>query len=105
MKRALAALALAGVVWAHPALAGKRMPDIDFGQLTCGEFLEEIATASDDDAAAVLLWIDGYLSGVSGDTMLRWRSFEAYTERLADYCVKYPRKNLLDSARKMGIER
>jgi len=104
MKKLLIALSVVFCAVATPAQAGKsQMRNIDFGQLTCGEFIEEIAAGSEDDAGAVMLWIDGYLSGVSGDTVLNWKSFEGYTERLVDYCGEHRKRNLLDAARKVGI--
>ncbi len=104
MKTLLGAL-LCALCLASPAHAGKRAnhANIDFGRITCGEFLEDVVRISDDDAAAVLLWIDGYLSGVSGDTTLNWATLEDYTEDLVDFCVDHPRRKLLDAAREVGI--
>jgi len=99
------ALACALLLSATPALAGKRgMENIDFGQITCGQFIEDIAAGSEDDAGAVLLWIDGYLSGVSGDAVLNWKGLERYSERLVEYCGTHRKKLLLDAARKVGID-
>lgn len=88
------------------AQAQKRssMPDIDFGSVSCKEFLEEIAASSEDDAGAILLWLDGYLSGVSGDTVLRWRGLEQFAEALIERCADRGREKLLDAARKVGID-
>lgn len=104
MKPPFAIALLALIPMASPAQAGK-MRNIDFGEFTCGQFIAEIARASEDDAGAVMLWIDGYLSGVSGDTELNWRGIEAYGERLVEHCARHPERNLLESARKVGIER
>jgi acid stress chaperone HdeB len=104
MIRALA-LASALLLLATPALAGKHgMDNIDFGQITCGQFIEDIAGGSEEDAGAVMLWIDGYLSGVSGDSVLNWKGLESYSERLVDYCGTHRKRLLLDAARKVGID-
>jgi acid stress chaperone HdeB len=94
------------MAFALPAQAGKHsnQANIDFSRITCGEFIQDIVKVSDDDAGAVMLWIDGYLSGVSGDTVLDWKSMERYTERLVDYCLDNKRAKLLDAARKVGIQ-
>lgn len=90
---------------ALPAHAKKtRHENIDFGSVTCGEFIKDIVQVSDDDAAAVILWIDGYLSGISGDTVLNWRGMENYTTSLVEYCLGNKRVKLLDAARKVGIQ-
>lgn len=100
----VAGLLMGGLSWMDVACAQKRgMQDVDFGRITCGEFLSDIAGASEDDAAAVMLWLDGYLSGVSGDTVLRWRGLEAFAENLVQRCDRRPRERLLDAARKVGI--
>jgi acid stress chaperone HdeB len=105
MKTLMMATLAAGILLANPAQAGKRsMDNIDFGTISCREFIEDIATASEDDAAAVMLWIDGYLSGVSGDTVLNWRGFETYSERLVEFCAKNRKTKLLDAARRVGID-
>lgn len=70
----IAVVGLAASLLASPVLAKKtQMQNIDFGEITCGEFLQELSTSSAEDAGVVLMWIDGYLSGVSGDTTLDWK--------------------------------
>ena len=105
MKKWLTGFLIASVFVASPAMAGKHgLKNIDFGTINCREFLEEIAAGSEDDAGAVMLWIDGYLSGVSGDTVLNWRGFEAYSERLVEYCAEHRKVKLLDAAKRVGID-
>ena len=74
-----------------PALAKKnQMKNIDFGEITCGEFLQELSTSSAEDAGVVLMWIDGYLSGVSGDTSLDWKIWKNSVPIWSPYCGKNP---------------
>ena len=77
--------------------------DIDFGSYTCKAFLYDISDASEEDIAAVFLWLDGYLSGVSGDTVLRFNGLEAFSENLVERCSQRGNERLLDAARRVGI--
>lgn len=79
--------------------------DINFGSFTCKDFVSAVNSGSEDDIGAMLLWLDGYLSGVSGDTVLNWESFESFSENIAGYCVDNGRANLLSAAKKVGIQR
>ncbi|MEZ5580532.1 MAG: HdeA/HdeB family chaperone [Candidatus Competibacteraceae bacterium] len=54
------------------------------------------------DAGVVLMWIDGYLSGVSGDTSLNWKDLEKFSTNLVAYCGK-PDEKVLDAAEAVGI--
>ncbi|MCB1609347.1 MAG: hypothetical protein KDI71_20475 [Xanthomonadales bacterium] len=80
-----------------------RVQDIDFGAIRCSEFISDLADASEEDAAAIFLWLDGYLSGVSGDTVLRWNGLENFAENLVDRCASRGNERLLDAARRVGI--
>lgn len=98
------ALCLTASLLTPPALAKKtQMKNIDFGEITCGEFLQELSTSSSEDAGVVLMWIDGYLSGVSGDTSLNWKDLEKFSTNLVAYCGKKPDEKVLDAAEAVGI--
>jgi len=107
MKHLLITVALyasATLLVSAPALAKKnRAQDIDFGAITCGEFMQELSTSSSDEAGVVLMWIDGYLSGVSGDTTLDWEGLEEFSAGLVDYCSSQPGARVLDAAEEIGI--
>ena len=97
----LAALAL---TLAPAAEARKgQIQDIDFGAITCKAFLNDLSTASEEDAGAIFLWLDGYLSGVSGDTSLDWKDLEKFSTNLVAYCGKKPDEKVLDAAEAVGI--
>ncbi|MBF0161062.1 MAG: hypothetical protein HQL88_02135 [Magnetococcales bacterium] len=108
MKKALFAILLfsASLLVALPGHARKQSKhqNIDFGAYTCRAFLEEVAQSSEEDVGVVMMWIDGYLSGVSGDTVLNWREFEQFSERLVEYCARHGDAQLLDAARRKGIQ-
>lgn len=91
---------------AAPAFAGKKNQDkpIDMGAYTCEKFLKEAAEADAESVGMILMWIDGYLSGVSGDTELDFKEFGIFSENLAKYCSTHGEANLLEAAKKKGIE-
>ena len=63
----------------------------------------EIAEADNESAGLILLWLDGYLSGVSGDTTLKWKPLERFSEALMGACAKKPNSKVLDVAKEVGI--
>lgn len=95
------ALATSSPAWAKKSQAAE---NIDFSRISCQQFMNDLASSSEDDAAAILLWLDGYLSGVSGDTVLRFDGLEAFASNLTEYCSRRGKDRLLDAARKVGIE-
>ena len=90
---------------AAPALAKKQQQpqNIDFGAVTSKEFIAEIAAGDEESAGIILMWIDGYLSGVSGDAVLNWKTLEAFSGSLMEACAKKPGKKVLDVAKDIGI--
>jgi len=104
---AIALVAVIAALLAAPVDAKKKQAGnepIDFGAISCNQFLQDIASGSEEDAAGVFLWLDGYLSGVSGDTVLRFDSLEQFGLNLVDHCSKRGRDRLIDAARKVGIQ-
>lgn len=97
----------ASLLVSAPALAAKKnqMQNIDFGSITCGQFLQDLSQSSAEDAGVVMMWIDGYLSGVSGDTVLNWKDLEKFSSNLATYCGEKPSAKVLDAAEAVGISK
>jgi acid stress chaperone HdeB len=89
------------------SLAAKKAQsrNINFGAITCGEFLQEISQGSVEDAGVVLMWIDGYLSGVSGDTTLDWKNLEKFSTDLMVYCGNKSNAKVLDAAEAVGVSK
>jgi acid stress chaperone HdeB len=108
MKRSFVVTALclaASLLVSGPVAAKKaQMQNIDFGTITCGAFLKELSTSTAEDAGVVLMWIDGYLSGVSGDTDLDWGNLEKFSKDLVEYCGNNSNTKVLEAAKKVGIE-
>ena len=101
----LLALAVCVLAFASPVLAKKQQQpqNIDFGAVTCKDFVAEIAAGDEESAGIILMWIDGYLSGVSGDTVLKWGDLEKFSTDLVAYCGKKPDEKVLDAAEAVGI--
>ena len=58
----------------------------------------------EESAGYVMMWLDGYLSGITNDTLLHWEGLEEFGTKLADFCQKNPHSGLLDSAKAVGIK-
>ncbi len=78
--------------------------NINFATITCNEFLRDISQADDETVGLVLMWLDGYLSGVTGDTNLNWQNFESFGMNLVDYCGNRPNDTMLRAAEAVGVE-
>jgi acid stress chaperone HdeB len=100
----LAALCCSSLLLSMPVYAKKpATQNIDFGAITCSEFMKELSQGSAEDAGVVLMWIDGYLSGVSGDTVLKWSDLEKFSANLMTHCGKKPDDKVLEAAKAVGI--
>lgn len=103
---AIALLAVAVSLCPAPVEAKKASAaaqNIDFSAMRCRDFINDVSEASEEDVAALLLWLDGYLSGVSGDTVLRFDGLEHFGTSLVEHCSANGKDRLLDAARKVGI--
>jgi acid stress chaperone HdeB len=104
MHRSLLALAIALNLACAPAYAGKKSQNIDFSDVTCGQFVAGLSEMDEQSAGIVLVWLDGYLSGVSGDTVLNWNNLESIGKDLVEYCGKHEDESVLDAAKEVGID-
>ena len=98
MYKILAAATLAAVcsVAALPAQA----ESFDMNAMTCQELLK----GSDEEKGIILFWLDGYLSGVTGDTVLNTDNLNSFAENIGSACAKSPDAKVLDVAKIVGIE-
>ncbi|KUG27728.1 hypothetical protein ASZ90_002416 [hydrocarbon metagenome] len=107
MKKIVGVCAVIGLLFAFSTTAmakGNKADNVQFGTLTCQDFLEGVAQSDEASVGLILMWLDGYLSGVSGDTELKWDGFESFSTALAETCAKSPKKKVLDVARSVGLE-
>jgi len=89
-------------VFSAPALANDNIPMQD---LTCAEFLEILNASGEEEIGYIFMWLDGYLSGVSGDTVINWDGMQQLSEKMIDYCGARGSDNVLKVARKLGISK
>jgi acid stress chaperone HdeB len=70
---------------------------IDMAKYTCGELLAE----SEDETGTVLIWIDGYLSGKTGDTTIDLKFLEELGTAVGQACKDSPNSKLLNVVEKL----
>ena len=97
----MASVALMSVP-AHAAKIQKN-EKIDFSVFTCHAFLDRFTGFDREDASTMLVWIDGYLAGVSSDTVLDFDNLEKYSEEIVDYCKTHGNRLFLEAARMAGV--
>ncbi len=76
----------------------------DMQEVTCAEMVE-IAEADDmETLVSILFWVDGYLSGVSGDTTFDPAYIGGLTEALLTACADAPDALILETAEAIGLQ-
>lgn len=100
MKKVLLLFGLLSTLFiAFPANAER----INLDQLSCG-MLDEIARSDENAAAVLIIWIDGYLSGITGDTSFDDAYLEQFTNNLGEACAKSPEAMVLSVAKIIGVQ-
>ena len=92
----VSALAFSSTVFAKKEQAIK----FDMKDLTCKELLE----MESDDMGTMLMWLDGYLSGVTGDTKFDSDQFGSFAGSLGEHCAKNPSDKAVDASHKLGVQ-
>lgn len=72
----------------------------DVKELTC----QELLAAPEEEMGIMLFWIDGYLSGLTGDTTFDDENLTSFAEKMGAACTKSPEAKALDTAKIVGIE-
>lgn len=78
--------------------SGSFAETFNMNTLTCENFAE----FDEDSAVFTLIWIDGYLAGITGDTRMNPDGFEDFSENMVAACAKSPEATILDVARIVG---
>jgi acid stress chaperone HdeB len=102
MKKSMAIVALlvSALAFSSSVFAKKeQVIKFDMKALTCKELLEMEA----DDMGTMLMWLDGYLSGVTGDTKFDSDQFGSFAGSLGEHCAKNPSDTVVDASHKLGI--
>ncbi len=71
-----------------PAAAGEK---VDMAELTCKEFL-----ADEEGILPTVIWLDGYLSHQSGNTVIDMDQLVENVKQLADECAAAPDQKIME---------
>lgn len=89
--------------WAKEKKKIKEQPDkpaaarvIDVANCTCTDVLNEKETKV---IVAGAIWVDGYLSGKTGETRIDLNDLESLADRVKAYCEKNPTAPILDAVK------
>ena len=90
MKSAWVAAGFSALLVGFPtmAAAGEK---VDMAELTCKQFL-----ADEEGILPTVIWIDGYLSHQSGNTVIDMDQLVANVKQIADQCANEPDKKIMD---------
>lgn len=90
MKKYLLAALTVVMLGAAPFAAHAAEQDV--AKITCKEFLTDKQNIS-----MMVMWIDGYMSGKSGNTSISDQWMEKLGTHLGTYCAKNPAKTIMDA--------
>lgn len=99
----LASLSCLGMAMSRPVWSQA----VDMQQVTCDELLDLVFSESDEDLdifVHIMFWVDGYLSGFSGDTTFDPDYIGGLTEVMIEACDAAPNDFVLDTARAVGLQ-
>lgn len=96
MKRSLVAVALA-LLCAAPFSV--RAAEIDVAGIKCRELL-----AGEAQFPLVLMWVDGYMSAASDNTVLSEEWLARLAGHLGTYCATHPARTVMDAMQAMTAD-
>jgi acid stress chaperone HdeB len=102
MKKSIVVIAaLVSTLLFSSASFAKKQQEVKFDMkdLSCKELIE----MDEETAGIMLMWLDGYLSGVTGDTTFDGAQFGTFAGSLGEHCAKNPADKVLDASHKLGI--
>ena len=83
----------------------EKHPNIDLSSFTCRLFLDGFESQTNDAKMHdLVMWLEGYLGGISGNTTLNWQDLLDYKKDLLSFCDKNPTLGLLEAARRAAVE-
>ncbi|MBO4334779.1 MAG: hypothetical protein J5846_02965 [Desulfovibrio sp.] len=95
MKKLFAAFALLALL--GMPLAASAANEVDMAKVSCKEFLG----GGDESISTMLVWIDGYMSAKSDNTVMSNAWMEKLGGHLGQYCSKNPAKTIMDAIEAM----
>ena len=92
MKKMILAAMAAAMFFTAPSMASAEEA-VDMSKLSCKEFL----SADQSKIGMMLMWIDGYMSGKSDNTMMDNAWMEKLGTHMGKYCASNPQKTIMDA--------
>ncbi len=90
MKKFIFGAVAATFLFAAPMAAQAETKDV--AKTTCQEFMSD-----KDDMPLLIMWIDGYLSAQSDNTVFSKEWQEKLGSHLGEFCTKNPNKTIMDA--------
>ncbi len=97
MKKILLSAVAAAVLCAAPFAA--KAVDQDMAKITCKDFLADKA-----NMPMMIMWIDGYMSAKSDNTLMNDEWIEKLGMHLGMFCGKNPGKTIMEAIEAMPAE-
>ena len=85
------------------ARAENKHSNIDLSTFTCKDFLSAMQQGQEQEMRSLAMWLDGYLSGISGNTEVDWQELRQYSNDLVAYCRDNPASVMREAALKAGM--
>lgn len=95
MKKLLLLVVAAAILCAPLGALAK--DDTDMAKISCKEFLAQ----DKDKIGMMLVWIDGYMSAKSDNTVMSSEWMEKLGTHMGTYCGKNPAKTMMDAINAM----
>lgn len=97
MKKNTLRMAVIAAVLAVPALA--MAAERDIAKITCTEFLSD-----DESMAPIIMWVDGYMSAHSDNTVISDEWMTKLGTHLGKFCSANPTKTIMEAMKAMPAE-
>lgn len=94
MKKFIMSAIIAAVFCSAPLAA--LAEDIDMGKITCQEFMDD-----EENMPMMIMWIDGYMSAASNNTILNDAWLERLGIHLGTFCGTTPSKTIMQAIEAM----
>ena len=95
MKKLLM-LAFAMMLLLSPQIVRADEP-VDVAKISC----KELVDSSEQDITLILMWLDGYISAKSNNTLMDDAWVEKLGQHLGEYCAAHPKKTIMDAVKAM----
>ena len=97
MKKLFFAAAAAAMLCGAPLAS--QAADQDVAKVSCKEFLD-----SKENMPMMIMWIDGYMSAQSDNTVLSEEWIQKLGTHLGSFCAQNPSKTIMDAIEAMPAE-